>query len=112
VYNAGLAERRDAWRSAGVKVSLFERFGQLTELRGVRDDVFVWGVQPLRARCGAWMRPTARSCGAALPGRRRGCRGFGPAAGCRKIPVEGAAAGVFFLRSGLGFPALGVLSGA
>ena len=48
VYNAALAERRDAWRSAGVKVSLFERFGQLTELRGLRDDVFAWGVQPLR----------------------------------------------------------------
>ncbi len=48
VYNAALAERRDAWRSAGVTVTLFEQFGQLTELRGLRDDVFVWGVQPLR----------------------------------------------------------------
>jgi len=36
VYNAALAEPRDAWRSAGLKVSLFDQFGQLTELRGVR----------------------------------------------------------------------------
>jgi hypothetical protein len=34
-------------------VTLFEQFGQLTELQGLRDDVFAWGVQPLRARCGA-----------------------------------------------------------
>nr|MBA2578012.1 transposase [Euzebyaceae bacterium] len=74
VYNAGLAERRDAWRSAGLKVSLFDQFGQLTELRGVRDDVFAWGVQPLRGALrrldeayGAFLRRCAAGQAPGLP---------------------------------------------
>ena len=49
VYNAGLQERRDAWRRRGLRVRLFDQFNQITHLRGVRDDVLAWGVQPLRS---------------------------------------------------------------
>lgn len=48
VYNAGLQERRDAWRLLAKTVTIFEQFKQITDLRGVRDDVLVWGIQPLR----------------------------------------------------------------
>ncbi|HEX9548537.1 MAG TPA: hypothetical protein VF942_14445, partial [Acidimicrobiales bacterium] len=33
-YNAGLQHRRDAWRMAGVSVSLFDQFGEIKDLRG------------------------------------------------------------------------------
>jgi putative transposase len=49
VYNAGLQERRDAWRRCRRSVRLFDQFNQITHLRGVRDDVLVWGIQPLRS---------------------------------------------------------------
>jgi putative transposase len=49
VYNAGLQERRDAWRRAGRSVGLFDQFNQIAHLRGVRDDVLAWGIQPLRS---------------------------------------------------------------
>nr|WP_026257374.1 transposase [Actinopolymorpha alba] len=48
VYNAGLQERRDAWRRANKSVSLFDQFTQIKGLRGVRDDVLAWGIQPIR----------------------------------------------------------------
>ncbi|HET9058464.1 MAG TPA: transposase [Acidimicrobiales bacterium] len=48
VYNAGLQERRDAWRMAGKSIALFDQFNQIASLRGVRDDVLAWGIQPLR----------------------------------------------------------------
>ena len=49
VYNAGLQERRDAWRRAGRRVRLFDQFNQITHLRGVRDNVLAWGTQPVRS---------------------------------------------------------------
>jgi putative transposase len=99
VYNAALAERRDAWRSAGVKVvSLFEQFGQLTELRGVRDDVFVWGVQPLRGALrrldeayGAFLRRCAAGQTPGLPrfrSRRRLSQNPGGGGGGRGFLLE------------------------
>jgi putative transposase len=48
-YNAGVQERRDAWRRSGTTIRLFDQFNQITHLRGVRDDVLVWGIQPLRS---------------------------------------------------------------
>jgi putative transposase len=48
VYNAGLQHRRDAWRMAGVSVSLFDQFGEIKDLRGVRDDALAFGIRPLR----------------------------------------------------------------
>lgn len=48
VYNAGLAERRDAWKMAGKSIAVFDQFNRIAALRGVRDDVLVWGIQPLR----------------------------------------------------------------
>jgi putative transposase len=48
-YNAGLQERRDAWRHSRVRVRFFDQFRQITQLRGVRDDVLAWGIQPLRS---------------------------------------------------------------
>jgi len=49
VYNAGLQERRDAWRRGRKRVRLFDQFKQITQLRVVRDDALAWGVQPLRS---------------------------------------------------------------
>jgi putative transposase len=49
VYNAGLQERREAWRRRGRSIRLFDQFNQITHLRGVRDDVLAWGIQPLRS---------------------------------------------------------------
>ncbi|NJC64182.1 transposase [Planosporangium flavigriseum] len=48
-YNAALAERRDAYRATGRTVSLFEQYNQIKDLRGVRDDVLAWGIQPVRS---------------------------------------------------------------
>jgi putative transposase len=49
VYNAGLQERRDAHlHSSQARIALFDQFNQITELRGLRDDVFGWGIRPLR----------------------------------------------------------------
>jgi hypothetical protein len=48
VYNAGLQERRDAWRIQAKSIRVYDQFNQITFLRGVRDDVLVWGIQPLR----------------------------------------------------------------
>jgi putative transposase len=49
IYNAALQERRDAYRHPSrTRIDLFQQFGHITGLRGVRDDVLVWGIQPLR----------------------------------------------------------------
>lgn len=48
VYNAGLQERRDAWRIQAKSIRVYDQFNQITFLRGVRDDVLVWGIGPLR----------------------------------------------------------------
>lgn len=49
VYNAGLQERRDAYRhSSQTRIALFDQFNQIKDLRGARDDVLVWGISPLR----------------------------------------------------------------
>ena len=49
VYNAGLEERSRAWKQSRTSVRLFDQFNQIRYLRGVRNDVLVWGVQPLRS---------------------------------------------------------------
>jgi putative transposase len=49
VYNAGLQERRDAWRRCRKSVRLFDQFNQIRHLRGQRDDALSWGIQPLRS---------------------------------------------------------------
>ncbi|MDQ1488054.1 MAG: putative transposase [Actinomycetota bacterium] len=48
-YNAGLQERRDAWRRSRRSIGLLDQFNQITQLRGLRDDVLAWGIQPLRS---------------------------------------------------------------
>ncbi len=48
VYNAALQERREAWRLQSKSIALFDQFNQIKDLRGVRDDVLTWGIQPLR----------------------------------------------------------------
>ena len=49
MYNAALQERRDAYRHGSrTKVALFDQFNQVTDLRGVRDDVLARGIQPVR----------------------------------------------------------------
>ena len=48
-YNAGIA--RASRRLAALPdtaSALFDQFNQITHLRGVRDDVLAWGIQPLR----------------------------------------------------------------
>ena len=42
VYNAGLEERREAWRRARSEVSVFDQFNQLSWLRHHRPDVFAF----------------------------------------------------------------------
>ncbi|WP_169512917.1 RNA-guided endonuclease InsQ/TnpB family protein [Actinopolymorpha alba] len=59
VYNAGLQERREAWRRANKSVSLFDQFTQIKGLRGLRDDVLAWGIQRSVGRCGGWMQAFA-----------------------------------------------------
>jgi putative transposase len=48
VFNAGLQERREAWRRSGTRIRLFDQFNQIRHLRGVRDDALAWGTRPLR----------------------------------------------------------------
>jgi putative transposase len=48
VYNAGLEERREAWKHSRTKVSVFDQFNQLAWLRAHRPDVFAFGLQPIR----------------------------------------------------------------
>ena len=48
VYNAGLAERREAWRLRRVTVTLFDQYGQIKDLKGGRDDALAFGIQPVR----------------------------------------------------------------
>ena len=48
VYNAALAERREAWTRRRTRVTLFDQFNQVTGLRRLRDDVLLWGIQPVR----------------------------------------------------------------
>ncbi len=48
-YNAGLQERRDAWRRAGHSVQLFDQFAQVSELRELRPEIKTCGIQPIRA---------------------------------------------------------------
>ncbi len=68
VYNAGLEERREAFRHPSrTKVSLFDQFSQLKWLREHRPDVFAYGTQPVRGTLrrldeahGAFLRRCAR----------------------------------------------------
>ncbi|HUC38475.1 MAG TPA: transposase [Acidimicrobiales bacterium] len=48
VYNAALEHRRDAWRMAGVTVSTFDQFNEISELRVFRRDVASFGNQFVR----------------------------------------------------------------
>ncbi|HUG84742.1 MAG TPA: helix-turn-helix domain-containing protein [Euzebya sp.] len=51
VYNGGLQHRRDAWRTSGHAVTLYDQFSgpdSLTTIRQVRPDLYQWGLQPLR----------------------------------------------------------------
>lgn len=66
VYNDGLEERSRAWKQSRTSVRLFDQFNQIRHLRGVRDDVVVWGVQPLRS--------TLRRLDAAYAGFYRRCK--------------------------------------
>ena len=47
-FNAGLQERRDAWRLKRHSVALFDQFAQITELRQLRSELKVFGIQPAR----------------------------------------------------------------
>ena len=49
VYNAGLAERRDAYKHPSqTKISWQDQYKALTTVREVRPEVFAFGLQPLR----------------------------------------------------------------
>jgi len=48
VYNGGLQHRRDAWKAARDRVTVYDHFTDLTGIRDVRPDLFAWGLQPLR----------------------------------------------------------------
>ena len=66
VYNAGLEERARAWKQSRTSVRVFDQFNQIRHLRGVRDDVLQWGIQPVRS--------TLRRLDAAYAGFYRRCR--------------------------------------
>lgn len=66
VYNAALEERSRAWKHSRTSVQVFDQFNQITHLRGSRDDVLRWGIQPLRG--------TLRRLDAAYAGFYRRCR--------------------------------------
>jgi putative transposase len=72
VYNAGLQERREAWKHSRTRVSVFDQFNQLAWLRVHRPDVFGFGLQPVRGTLrrldeayGAFLR---RAAGGETPG--------------------------------------------
>ena len=48
LYNAALEERRGAWRWEQRRVTKYEQYRTLTELRAVRPDVLAWGVTVCR----------------------------------------------------------------
>lgn len=48
LYNAALAERRDAWETEGRSVSRFEQFAGLTALMAVDPDLAQYGTRPAR----------------------------------------------------------------
>ena len=66
VYNAALEERARAWKHSRTSVRVFDQFNQITHLRGCRDDVLRWGIQPLRG--------TLRRLDAAYAGFYRRCK--------------------------------------
>src|SRR6266568_3169825 len=74
-YNAGVEHRRQAWRRAGTSVSLFDQFGEIKDLKGVRDDALAFGIQPLRGALRrvdhAYARFFARVKGGQTPGYPR-----------------------------------------
>jgi putative transposase len=49
VYNAALAERRDAWAHSKVRIRYGDQAGQLTQIRAVRPDVAVWSYSSQQA---------------------------------------------------------------
>ena len=49
LYNAGLQERRDAWRLQGTGVSYGDQSAQLKEIRQIRPDVAVWSFSSQQA---------------------------------------------------------------
>jgi len=42
LYNAGLQERRDAWRMRGTSISAVSQMLQLKEIRAARPDQAAW----------------------------------------------------------------------
>jgi putative transposase len=48
VYNASLQHRRDAWKMARVRVSRFDQFNEIPELRVPRPDLVRFGNQFIR----------------------------------------------------------------
>ena len=52
LYNAGLAERRDAWAKQHISISLFDQMKQIAAVRAERGDVFGVPVVVLRGALG------------------------------------------------------------
>src|ERR1700687_251982 len=49
LYNAALAERRDAWAHSKTRIFYGGQSAQLTEIRAVRPDVAVWSFSSQQA---------------------------------------------------------------
>ena len=64
VYNGALQERRDAYKHpTQTKIKAFDQFNQLTQVRELREDLFAFGLQPLRStikRVDEGIRPVLR----------------------------------------------------
>lgn len=65
LYNAALQERRDAWRKQRVRVTRFDQFNQLTEIRREDKKIAAISVEVLRsavARCDRSFQRFFRCC--------------------------------------------------
>src|SRR5258705_9114529 len=49
LYNAALAERRDAWERSKTRIRYVDQSGQLTDIRSVRPDHAVWSFSSQQA---------------------------------------------------------------
>jgi transposase len=87
LYNAALAERRDAWAHSQTRIRYRDQSGQLTEIRGVRRDVAVWSFSSQQAT----LRRLNKAFAGFLPGEGRpdprlsAVQGCGPVRQCVSI---------------------------
>src|SRR5260221_1355441 len=94
LYNAGLQERRDAWRMRGVSLTAASQSAQLPEIKEVRPeyhDLHSQVLQDVLTRLDRAFQAFFRRVKAG--GRRRGIRGSRGATAARASPPSNSATG-------------------